>query len=135
MNVETKRKQVDIDGITSIILRIGVLSSLALIVAGVALLFIKGTGDGYSITAIASFHSTVNSSLLNPKNIPAGLIAIDGLYFITLGLWVLIFTPITVVFTSMVSFISDGNRLYIVMSLIVLFNLFFAMLVIPSFIT
>lgn len=127
-------KQRDIDSITSLILRVGVLSSLSLIIVGVILLFIKGSADGVSISQIASFHSTFNSSYLNPTHIVQGLIAVDPLYFITLGLWVLIFTPITVVFTSMVTFITAGNRLYIAMSLIVLFNLFFAMLAIPSLI-
>jgi uncharacterized membrane protein len=110
------------------------LSSLSLIIVGVILLFIRGSADGVSISQIASFHSTFNSSYLNPTHIVQGLIAVDPLYFITLGLWVLIFTPITVVFTSMVTFITAGNRLYIAMSLIVLFNLFFAMLAIPSLI-
>jgi len=127
-------KQRDIDSITSLILRVGVLSSLSLIIVGVILLFIRGSADGVSISQIASFHSTFNSSYLNPTHIVQGLIAVDPLYFITLGLWVLIFTPITVVFTSMVTFITAGNRLYIAMSLIVLFNLFFAMLAIPSLI-
>ncbi len=127
-------KQRDIDSITSLILRVGVLSSLSLIIVGVILLFIDGKADGVSISQIASFHSSFNSSYLNPTHIIQGLIAVDPLYFITLGLWVLIFTPITVVFTSMVTFVTSGNRLYIAMSLIVLFNLFFAMLAIPSLI-
>ncbi|MFG1449277.1 MAG: DUF1634 domain-containing protein [Thermoplasmataceae archaeon] len=127
-------KQRDIDSITSLILRVGVLSSLSLIIVGVILLFIDGKADGVSISQIASFHSSFNSSYLNPTHIIQGLIAVDPLYFITLGLWVLIFTPITVVFTSMVTFVTSGNRLYIAMSLIVLFNLFFAMLAIPSII-
>jgi uncharacterized membrane protein len=127
-------KQRDIDSITSLILRVGVLSSLSLIIVGVILLFIDGKADGVSISQIASFHSSFNSSYLNPTHIIQGLMAVDPLYFITLGLWVLIFTPITVVFTSMVTFVTSGNRLYIAMSLIVLFNLFFAMLAIPSII-
>lgn len=128
------QNQLDTDQITSMILKAGVIISLSLIVIGVILLFVKGEGDGYSISSIANFHSNVSSKLLNPKDIIPGLEALDGLYFITFGLWVLIFTPITVVFTSMVEFVKANNRLYVIMSLIVLFNLFFAMIVIPTFI-
>jgi uncharacterized membrane protein len=129
------QKQLDTDQITSIILKTGVVISLSLIIIGVILLFVKGEGDGYSLSSIANFHSSVSSKLLNPKDILPGIEGLDGLYFITFGLWVLIFTPITVVFTSMIEFVKADNRLYVVMSLIVLFNLFFAMLVIPTFIT
>ncbi|MEM0157632.1 MAG: DUF1634 domain-containing protein, partial [Thermoplasmataceae archaeon] len=65
------------------------------------------------------------------SGIGAGLAHLDGFYFITVGLWVLIFTPISVVVLSIVTFIAEENRLYLIMAIIVLFNLFFAMLVIP----
>ena len=56
-----------------------------------------------------------------------------GVYFVSLGLWILILTPISVVFIAVLDFIKEKNRLYVIMSLIVLFNLFVAMIVIPRF--
>ena len=76
----------------------------------------------------------IDSKSVSLSKIVSGLSAIDGLYFITVGLWVLIFTPITVVFIGWLSFFDDKNYLYVGMASIVLFNLFFAMLVIPRFI-
>ena len=75
----------------------------------------------------------IDSKSVSLSKIVSGLSAIDGLYFITVGLWVLIFTPITVVFIGWLSFFDDKNYLYVGMASIVLFNLFFAMLVVPRF--
>lgn len=121
----------DLDIITSYILRIGVISSIILILSGVVLLFVRNGGMGYSLSYLSHFSNTLDSSGISLSKIPQGLAALDGIYFITLGLWVLIFTPVTVIFTAIVDFLSEKNKLYVIMSVIVLFNLFFAMLVVP----
>lgn len=54
------------------------------------------------------------------------------MYFISLGLWVLIFTPITVVVIATVYFAREKNYLYVGMSVVVLFNIFVAMLIVPG---
>ncbi len=112
-------------------LRIGVITSMAFIITGVALLFIKNGGYGYDLAQIANYHSTLNSKLILLGNIPKGLMSLDGVYFIATGLWILVFTPISTVVIAFLSFYLTKNKLYIVLSAIVLFNLFFAMLVIP----
>ncbi|MCL5782961.1 MAG: DUF1634 domain-containing protein [Candidatus Thermoplasmatota archaeon] len=124
-------KQYDIDTITSHILKAGVLTSLSFILIGIALLFINGQGDHYTLSQIANFNSTFNSRFIPLTGILPGIIALDGVYYVTMGLWILIFTPITVVFTALYSFTLKRNPSYVVMSIIVLFNLFFAMIVVP----
>ena len=119
-------KQYDIDTITSHILKAGVLTSLLFIITGIALLFINGQGDHYTLSQIANFNSTFDSKFIPLVGIIPGILALDGVYYITMGLWILIFTPITVVFTALYSFVSNRNPSYVVMSIIVLFNLFFA---------
>ncbi|MDS0257296.1 DUF1634 domain-containing protein [Thermoplasmatales archaeon AK] len=126
----------DVDTISSYTLRTGVIASILLIIAGTALLFIQGHGGAYSLDQISSYNYSfhINSARINLLALWVGLAQLNGLYFIALGLWVLIFTPITVVVIALLSFIETKNHLYIVMSLLVLFNLFFAMLVIPRFV-
>ncbi len=121
----------DRDLLISHALRIGVFASMAFIITGVALLFIKNGGNGYDLAQIANYHSTLNSKLILLGHIPEGLMSLDGVYFIATGLWILVFTPISTVVIAFLSFYLTKNKLYIVLSAIVLFNLFFAMLVIP----
>lgn len=127
------QSKVDLDIITSYVLRTGVIASLALIVTGVVLLFVRNGGMGYSLSYLGHFTKTLSSDQIPLSQLPQGIISLDGVYYVTLGLWILIFTPISVVFIAILDFIKEKNRLYVVMSLIVLFNLFVAMLVIPRF--
>ncbi len=127
-------RDVNIDRIASYTLRSGVLLSVSFIIAGIVLIFVKGEAAGYNISQVSNFHDmAINSKIISLSfaGIAAGLSHLDGFYFITVGLWVLIFTPISVVVLSIVTFIAEENRLYLIMAIIVLFNLFFAMLVIP----
>jgi uncharacterized membrane protein len=132
-------KNHDDEVVISYFLKAGVFISLAFLVAGVIIMFAKNGGNGVTLSQISSYRYAYNhhidSARISLSNIPYGLTTFDGLYFITVGLWVLIFTPITVVFIGWLSFLEDKNYLYVGMASIVLFNLFFAMLVIPRFIT
>lgn len=121
--------------ITSRILRIGVNTSIAVILVGIVLMFVKGSADNYTLSQLASFenyNATLNSSLVPLSRIPAGLVSLDAIYFISLGLWILIFTPITVVVIATVFFAREKNYLYVAMSIVVLINIFIAMLVVPG---
>ncbi|MCL4453992.1 DUF1634 domain-containing protein [Ferroplasma sp.] len=127
----------DDEVIISYFLRAGVLISVSFIIVGVIILFAKNGGDGFTLSQMSSYNYAlahgIDSRSVSLNKILSGLSAIDGLYFITVGLWVLIFTPITVVFIGWISFLDDKNYLYVGMASIVLFNLFFAMLVVPRF--
>lgn len=121
--------------ITSRILRIGVNTSIAVIAVGIVLMFVKGSADNYTLSQLASFqdyNATLNSSMVPLSRIPAGLVSLDAIYYISLGLWILIFTPITVVVVATVFYAKERNYLYVAMSLIVLMNIFIAMLIIPG---
>ncbi len=127
-------REINIDRIASYTLRTGVLTSVSFIIVGIILMFVKGEASGYNLSQISNFHDmTINSKLisLSFSGLASGLAHLDGFYFITVGLWVLIFTPISVVVISIITFIAEENSLYLVMAIVVLFNLFFAMLVIP----
>jgi uncharacterized membrane protein len=124
--------------ITSLILKAGVLVSVSLTIIGVILLFIKGGGDGYSLSYVANYHNpsaTVDSKILFPGDFLKGLIGLDGLFFISVGLWVLIFTPVTVLIDALITFAHERNKLYTLLDAIVLFNLLLAIFVIPRFVS
>ncbi len=120
--------------IVSKVLRGGVVASLVSIVVGIILIFIYGRADGFTISTLANvrepFAQQLRSSLLLPSNFLSGMIHLDGAYFIAVGLWILVFTPITVVVISLFEFAERKNIRYVVMSIIVLINLFVAMFVI-----
>ena len=130
-------KNHDDEIIISYFLKAGVMISVSFIIVGVIILFAKNGGDGFTLSQMSNYNYAlahgIDSKSVSLSKIVSGLSAIDGLYFITVGLWVLIFTPITVVFIGWLSFFDDKNYLYVGMASIVLFNLFFAMLVVPRF--
>ncbi|MHB1439383.1 MAG: DUF1634 domain-containing protein [Cuniculiplasma sp.] len=123
----------------SIILKTAVFLSIGLIIIGVILLFIKGEADGYSLNTLANYNNykvarNYSSVIYPPSKIPEGIITLDPLGFISLGLWVLIFTPVTVLFTSLIDYIYTKNKLYVLLTFLVLFNLFTAIFIIPRFV-
>lgn len=127
-------KQLDLDIVTSYTLKIGVVTSILLILTGIILLFTRNGGMGYSLSYLSNYTSTLSSSGIDLSGIPQGIFSLDGIYYITLGLWILIFTPISVVVIAIIDFFREKNRLYLIMSIIVLFNLFFAMIIVPRLI-
>ncbi len=125
----------DFQIVVSRVLRIGVLTSMAFVVAGVFLIFIRGGADGYTLAQLSNLGSSqvsaqLDSSMLPPSGIFSGIASLNGAYFIALGLWILVFTPISVVVISALEFFSIRNMRYVIMSLIVLVNLFVAMFLI-----
>ncbi|AAT43832.1 DUF1634 domain-containing protein [Picrophilus oshimae] len=131
-------KNHDDEVVISYFLRGGVILSISFILLGVIIIFLRNGGDGFTLSQLANY-GYAYSHHIDSKSIPLGDIfhgigLIDGIYFITLGLWILIFTPITVVIIGWISFFQDKNYLYVAMASIVLFDLFFAMLVIPRYV-
>lgn len=122
--------------VISYFLRIGSILSLIFIISGVILLFVKRGGDGFTLQQIASYSYSLSHGI-DSKNIPTtsiiqGLIHLDGVYFIAMGLWILIFTSISVVVVRLVWFAVGGDKKFVIFTIVVLFNLFFAMLIVPS---
>lgn len=127
-------RKIGIQEAISLALRVGVSASMAFVVAGVLLIFVTGKADGYSLSELsnltAPYTSQLNSSVLDPSGILHGLSILDGAYYITLGLWILVFTPVTVLVISVLEFINGKNYRYVIMSVIVLTNMLVAMLLI-----
>ncbi|MHB8360695.1 MAG: DUF1634 domain-containing protein [Thermoplasmataceae archaeon] len=117
----------DLTNVISIILRTAVILSMGFIVSGVIMLMINGGGDGHTLSQISSYNttspSTLKSNLVPLSNLPEGIISLDGIYFIAMGLWILIFTPVIILISAVIDFVISKNYLYVLLSAIVLTNL------------
>jgi uncharacterized membrane protein len=118
----------DIEDIISYSLITGVIVSALLITSGVILLFVQGGVPGYSLGAIGNVHSTINTRTYNFFEAYSHF---SGITLIYTGLVVLIFTPISRVVLLIGKFASVRDRLYLLLSIIVIINLFIAIIVIP----
>ncbi len=110
-------------------LRAGVLISAVLLIAGIALLIAQGRTE--VVQALVSPHSLINSSTISFGKITAGLSSFNGLDLIYLGLIVLIATPVSRVVLGIAQFAREKDVLYTVITIIVLFNLMFAIFILP----
>ncbi|AKA73373.1 DUF1634 domain-containing protein [Saccharolobus solfataricus] len=121
----------DFNNIIGNTLRIGVIISAIIIIFGVALLFVNNGSNGFTITQISSSNSIVNSSIFKPSEIFSGLPKLYGLDYIYLGLMVLLATPVLRVLLGIAQFASERNKLYTIITIIVFFNLMFAIFLLP----
>ncbi|QGA55148.1 DUF1634 domain-containing protein [Sulfolobus sp. E5-1-F] len=121
----------DFNNIIGNALRVGVIISAIIIIFGVALLFVNNGSNGFSLTQISSSNSIVNSSIFKPSEIFSGLPRLYGLDYIYLGLMVLIATPVLRVLIGIAQFASETNKLYTIITIIVFFNLMFAIFILP----
>ena len=120
------------------ILRIGVFVSAAFIVIGTILFIITGK-SGYNsdlnsssnaVGSYTSYQGEKNANLYfptNPVDIASGAFALKSFGFISLGLFLLILTPIIRVAVSVFTFAYEKDWLY------VLFTLFVLTILIASF--
>ncbi|AWR99149.1 DUF1634 domain-containing protein [Metallosphaera hakonensis] len=124
----------EIEDVISYALIAGVVISIALIILGVALIFIHGGAQGFTIYQIGNVHSLVNTSTTSPPKVVQGLSKLDGLSFIYLGLIVLISTPVVRVALLIGDFVKNRDLLYTILSLIVLINIMIAIFIVPAFV-
>jgi uncharacterized membrane protein len=121
----------DINDAIGLALRVGVLLSAAIILIGVVLVFAHQGSNGFSLSQIATPNSRVNSSVFQPSEVMEGLSKLNGLDYVYLGLMVLIATPIIRVVLGIAQFVKERNKLYTIITVIVLFNLMFAIFILP----
>ncbi|MCL4389283.1 DUF1634 domain-containing protein [Candidatus Marsarchaeota archaeon] len=124
----------DLEYIIGNTLRIGVVASIIIILTGLALLLLMPSASRYAISIIASPTSKLNSSVIGFGAMLNGLESLDGVYYIMLGLAVLIATPVARVLLSVLWFFQRRNVIYTVITFIVLTNILVAIFVIPHFI-
>jgi Predicted membrane protein len=123
----------DFNDVIAYSLRVGVLISAALLFIGFMLLLIEGKAGYYSINQIASTASMINSSYFNANTLIKGTVSMNPVAIMFLGLVVLIATPVLRVALGLAQFIREKDYIYSTITAIVLFNLLFAIFILPSF--
>ncbi len=113
------------------ILRIGAVTSILLILFGMTLLFVNNGGSNYTLTQITSHKSQLSTANISATEVIDGVFSLNGLSYIVLGLIVLIATPVIRVLYSVYFFGQKKDRLYVLITAIVLFDLLIAIFVIP----
>jgi len=114
------------------VLRYGVLLSGVIIVLGVAGLFVSSGGSdtsgwlAYNPNSIP--HDSIDTSLPALLN---GLVSFAPFSWIELGVLVLIATPVSRVLISIFLFAAERDRLYVLITAVVLALLLFSMLITP----
>ncbi len=120
----------DLEDVIGYTLRIGVLISVVLIAVGLVLLVLRPPEPGL-IAQLANPRSLINTSSISPMEVINGSRQLNGLDIILLGLMVLIATPVMRVIMGLVQFARERNYIYVAITAIVLFNLFFSIFIIP----
>lgn len=127
MSEAESRAEMDMDYLIGMALRYGVMLSVALLIIGIALLARSGAGAGEVLGA----SSPLNTSAVQIPAVLSRIPALDPLSFIVLGLVVLIATPVLRVVLGIISFARERDRLYVLITSIVLMNLMLAIFLVP----
>ncbi len=115
-------------------LRIGVIISAILIIFGFALILIHNGAGPYTLNQLVNPHSNVNTKTIKFSTIYSGIESLNGVDLILLGLIILIATPVLRVFIGILQFAREKDYLYTIITIIVFFNLMFAIFIIPQII-
>jgi len=114
------------------VLRYGVLVSAAVILFGVVL-FAAANGASDSSTMLRYFPNQLPHGIfpVSYQSLVGGLVEFNAISWIQLGAIFLIATPVSRVLISVFLFAAEGDRLYIIITAVVLTLLLFSMLVTP----
>ena len=110
------------------VLRVGVIASVALIVVGMVLVFVQHPAY---VNSSDELPNIVSSKAIFPHTLDALLAGVrnfQGEAIVTLGLLVLMGTPVTRVAVSILAFIYNRDRVYTVITAAVLTLLFISLL-------
>jgi uncharacterized membrane protein len=118
-----------IEGYIGVLLRFGVVLSIAFIIAGSLLLVVFGPGVPLKgIPAKPSQVTTLNISL---QEVASGLFYFYWLSYILTGILILIATPVFRVGFSIALFVAERDWLYVFITVIVFINLLIAIFLVP----
>lgn len=116
-------RQARVEGAISTILRTGVLASLALVVAGIVVTFVRQPD---LVSSPQAFAPVRHGTAVFPHTLGAifsGVRHLEGQAIIALGLLVLVATPVVRVAVSILAFVYQHDRLYVKITSVVLFLL------------
>ena len=113
-----KSRQVEL--LISNLLRIGVLTSLGLVVIGMVVTYVHHRDYFTQPPALQRLTAPGAAFPHSVRDVWHGLVAFRGQAIVTLGLMLLIATPVMRVAVSILGFVYEGDRAYVVITTIVL---------------
>jgi uncharacterized membrane protein len=120
---------VDMNVVISDILRYGVAISTILVAAGVALLFLA-TPQQFPDSIQQLVTTNYGKPTLDLTTLLVGVVSVNPVYMIEMGLIVLLATPVARVAASVVMFAIEKDKLYVAVTLFVLIVLLFGLFVV-----
>ena len=121
----------EFENIISWTLRIGVIISACLIMIGIVIGIIYPSSAPIGAWSIKS---KINTSSYSFGDILYGIKAGDAYAYILLGMVVLAATPVARVMLSIISFAMGKNKIYTLITIIVLLDILIALFIIPNLI-
>jgi uncharacterized membrane protein len=115
-----------IEHLISHVLRIGVVVSLLVIVAGTVTSFVHHPGYLWSAQTLGPLTRPVGDSLPTVHSVFAGVLAGRGQALVMLGLMLLIATPVLRVAVSVVVFLVQRDLIFVTVTVVVLAALLFS---------
>ncbi|BBD73079.1 membrane protein [Sulfodiicoccus acidiphilus] len=110
----------NLERVVSLTLRTGVILSSALVIGGLVLFYVEGR------------NTTISSSYFNLSRMAQGLLHLDPLAIIMLGVAVLVATPVIRVLELGINYVAaDRDRLYVALSFAVLALMLIGILLLP----
>lgn len=117
--------------VLSSILKIGTIISIGLIILGMTLLFIRGDSLGYPVDILVDPYTPVNTGILDYSMVYRGLIMLEGLSIILLGLIIMVATPILRIILGILVFIFEKDGVYVLVATITLVLILSAIFIVP----
>ncbi|MBS7642455.1 DUF1634 domain-containing protein [Candidatus Bathyarchaeota archaeon] len=117
--------------VLSSILKICTIISIGLIMLGITLLFVKGDSLGYPIDILIDPYTPVNTGALDYSMLYKGLIMLEGLSIIMLGLIVMVATPVLRIILGILVLIFEEDRICLAVAITTLILILLAILLVP----
>jgi len=126
-------KQVDLNPVIANILRYGVTISTILIVAGILLTALEDASGSSALTLSQVIRTDYGRPTLDLNVLISGVIHLDGVYVVQLGLLVLLATPVIRVAASILLFLAENDWKYVVITFVVLGILLFSIFIVGPY--
>lgn len=126
-------KQIDLNPVIANILRYGVTISTLLIVVGILLTAAEDASGGSALTLGQVIRMDYGRPTLDFNALLLGVVHLNGVYVVQLGLLVLLATPVVRVAASILLFLAENDWKYVVITFVVLGILLFSIFVVGPY--
>ncbi len=128
------RRKVDFNTVIGKVLRYGVITSFVVISVGSALLFAEGQTGYYPLVSAGQLIQR-STSLTGLAPLIRGIVSAKTYAIISLGLLILLATPVVRVFISIFLFMEEGRRAFVLITTIVFALLMFSIFVVAPLVS